>query len=277
MARAAKGLKVLVQSLSEPGDAEVLRGDLALVGLPGVVYAPARGHGLPAVALGHGWLQPAARYAALLRHLASWGVVALAPDTQRGPFGSAGALATDLRTALDVSTGVRLGTGAVSVDRSRLGLIGHGIGGGAAVLAAAADPRVRAVALLAPAETRPSAIDAARSVSAPGLVLIAGKDKVAPAIGHAEPIASAWAGPVSVRTLLKASHLGFVDGRHWTDALVDGRPERATQRLTMALTTAFLLRSLTGTRAYDELLESDLKGAVLVPAPLVATMGPGPL
>jgi len=265
MARTAKGAKQLLEQLSRPGDAEVLRGDLALVGLPGVVYAPARGRGLPAVALGHGWMQPAARYAGLLRHLASWGVVALAPDTQRGPLASAAALAADLRTALDVASGIRLGTGDVSIDRSRLGLVGHGTGGGAAVLAAAADPRVHAVALLAPAETMPSAIDAARSVSAAGLVLVAGKDTVAPPVGHAEPIASAWAGPVAVRALPKASHLGFVAGRHWTDALVDGKPERTTQRMTAALVTAFLLRELTGSRAYDELLESDVKGAVLQP------------
>lgn len=265
MARAAKGVRQLFQTLSRPGEADVLRGDLALVGLPGLVYTPARGHGLAAVALGHGWMQPASRYAGLLRHLASWGIVALAPDTQRGPLASAAALAADLRTALDVSTGVRLGTGEISVDRSRLGLVGHGTGGGAAVLAASTDERVRAVALLAPAETRPSAIDAARSVSVPGLVLVAGKDKVAPPIGHAEPIASAWDGEMSQRTLPRASHLGFLEGRSWTDALVDGSPERTTRRLTMALVTAFLLRELTGARNYDELLVTDVRGAVLQP------------
>jgi dienelactone hydrolase len=266
MARTAKAAERLVHSLSMPGEAEVLRGNLGLVGLPGLVYAPARGRGLPAVALGHGWLQPAARYVSLLRHLASWGMVALAPNTQRGPLASAAALAADLRTALDVSTGVRLGTGDITVDPTRLGLLGHGTGGGAAVVAAAADPRVRAVVLLAPAETRPSAVDAAQSVSAAGLILVGGKDTVAPPAGHAEPIALSWAGEVRVRTLPKATHLGFLDGRSWTDALVDGRPEEpATQRMAMALTTAFLLRELTGTHAYDDLLDSDVKGARLQP------------
>jgi dienelactone hydrolase len=265
MARTAKGAKELLGLLSRPGNAEVLRGDLALVGLPGVVYAPARGRGVPAVALGHGWMQPAIRYAWLMRHLASWGIVALAPDTQRGPLASAAALAADLRTALDVSTGVRLGTGEIVVDAGRLGAVGHGTGGGAAVIAASMDSRIRAVALLAPAETLPSAIDAARSVSAAALVLIAGKDEVAPAAGHAEPIASAWGGKVYVRTLPKASHLGFIEGRHWTDALVAGRPERSTRRLTAALTTAFLLHELTGTKEYDALLESNVRGASVQP------------
>lgn len=257
--------KELVQTLSRRGTATVLRGDLALVGLPGLVFTPASGLGLPAVALAHGWLQPARRHATLLRHLASWGIVALAPDTQRGPLPSTTGMAADLRTALDVATGVRLGTGAISVDPGRLGLIGHGIGGGAAVVAASLDSRVRAVTLLAPAETRPSAIDAARSVSAAGLVLAAGRDLVAPAAGHAEPIASAWAGPVTLRCLPKASHLGFLDGRHWADLLLDGRPERSTRRLMVALTTAFLLRELTGDRSYDELLDSDVRGAVRQP------------
>jgi dienelactone hydrolase len=265
MARTAKGVDRLVQVLSRPGEAQVLRGDLALVGLPGLVYAPASGRELPAVVLGHDWMQPAIRYAGLLRHFASWGVVALAPDTQHGPLAFAAALAADLRTALDVSTGVRFGTGDISVDPTRLGLVGHGLGGGAAVIAASTDNRVRSVVLLAPAETQPSAIDAARSVSAAGLVLAAGKDTVAPPVGHAEPIASAWAGDVRIRDLPKATHLGFLEGHHWTDMLVDGTPERATQRLTMALTTAFLLRELTGRSEYDELLDSDVKGALLQP------------
>lgn len=260
MARRAVSAKELLQELCRPGQAQVLRGDLALVGLPGVVFTPASGRKLAAVAVGHDWMQPAARYAGLLRHLASWGVVALAPDTQRGPLASVLSLSADLRAALDVGTGVRLGSGDVTVDPGRLGLVGHGIGGGAAVLAAAADDRVRAVTLLAPAETHPSAIDAARSVTASGLVLIAGRDTVAPAVGHAWPITAAWAGPVTARILPKASHPGFLSGSHWTDLLIAGRPQRSTQRLALALTTAFVLRELTGSRDYDPLLESGVRG-----------------
>jgi dienelactone hydrolase len=264
----ASAVKELVQTLSRPGTAEVLRGDLALVGLPGVVFTPSSGLELPAVALAHGWMQPVMRHSELLRHLASWGIVAIGPDTQRGPLPSTAALAADLRTALDIAVGVRLGGpgsygGEISVDPYRLGLIGHGTGGGAAVLAAAQDDRVRALVLLAPSETRPSAIEAARSVFAPTLVLIAGKDRVSPAAGHAEPIASALAGKTEVRTLPKASHLGFLQGWHWTDALLDGKPQRRIHQLTLALTTAFLLRELAGKHEYDELLESNVKGAVL--------------
>lgn len=267
MARSGNGVRQLVDLLSRPGPAEVMRGELALVGLPGVVLAPASGRGLPAVAFGHGWMQPAKRYASLFRHLASWGLVVFAPSTQRGPLGSAPALAADLVTALNLATGVRLGTGEISVDADRLALAGHGTGAGAAVLAAASEPRVRSVVLLAPSQTFPPASTAAEAVRCPGLILIAERDHVAPAAGHAEPIALGWGGPVSVRVLRKASHLGFLESRHWTDMLVEGRPERATRRIAFALTTAFLLRHLTGGKKYDALLDQELRAARRWPLP----------
>ncbi|ACU40358.1 dienelactone hydrolase family protein [Actinosynnema pretiosum subsp. pretiosum] len=256
--------KQVLDQLSRPGEHEVLRGDLALVGLPGLVYTPASGLGLPAVAFSHGWLQPATRYRGLLRHLASWGIVAAAPNTQRGPLASARLMSANLTTALDVCTGVRLGEGGISVDPERLAVAGHSMGGGAAVLAAARDPRARAVVTLAAAETKPSALDAAREIGVPGLHLAGGEDRIAPPIGHAQAIAEAWRGPVQVRMLEKASHLGFTEGRHWSELLLDGRGERSAQRLARGLVTAFLLRVLKGERRWDALLEDDVRGAALV-------------
>jgi dienelactone hydrolase len=230
-----------------------------VAGVPGVVFTPRSGLGLPAVAFGHGWLQPTSRYEELLRHLATWGVVAAAPATQRGALTSHHQFATDLRTVLDVCAGVRLGDGEISVDPGKLGLVGHGMGGGCAVLAAATDDRCRAVATLALAETLPSAVAAARGCTMPGLHVAGGKDLLAPAIGHAEPVVRAWAGPVQLRTLPKASHLGFTAGQHWTDLLVGSSPESGTRRISRALVTAFLLRHLTEatsteTTSYDALL-----------------------
>ncbi|HEY7594672.1 MAG TPA: alpha/beta hydrolase, partial [Actinophytocola sp.] len=63
----ANKAKHLAEELSHKGPHRVLRGDLALVGLPGVVYTPTSGLGLPAIAFGHGWLQPPQRYLGLLR------------------------------------------------------------------------------------------------------------------------------------------------------------------------------------------------------------------
>jgi dienelactone hydrolase len=259
-----------IDELSRPGPHAVLRGELGLVGLAGVIYTPAEGLGLPAVAFGHDWMQSPERYLPLLRHLASWGIVAAAPATFRGPVPSHARFSADLRTTLDVCVGVRLGDGAISVDRRRLALAGHGMGGGCAVLAAAdreaAGEPVAAVLTLAASETRPSAIDAAARVSAPGLHIAAGKDLVSPLVGNAEPIAANWGGPVVLRSLPKATHLGFLAGRAWIDSLLAGKPHTGTGRLTRALVTGFLLRTFTGEGQLDELVSGELKRTELLVA-----------
>jgi dienelactone hydrolase len=237
----------------------VSRGELALIGLPGIVCTPRSGLGLPAVVFGHGWLQPSERYHGLLRHLASWGIVAASPDTQRGPLQSHRLYAEDLRTALDVCVGVRLGDGSISVAPDRLGLAGHSTGGGAAILAAVDEPRVRAVATVAVAEVRPTAVAAAAKCRMPGLHVAGGRDLIAPAAGHAEVIAHAWAGPVTLRSVAKATHLGFTEGRHWSQLLLDGKPERTTQRVANALLAAFFLVHLAGVDRYRPLLEEGIK------------------
>jgi dienelactone hydrolase len=254
MARTDPAVRRTAEELSRPGPHAVARGDLSAAGMPGVVFTPRTGFGLPAVAFGHGWLQPTSRYVELLRHLATWGVVAAAPGTQRGALASHSQFATDLRTALDVCTGVRLGDGDISVDPAKLGLVGHGMGGGCAVLAAATEHRCRAVVTLALAETLPSAVAAAGGCTMPGLHVAGEKDQVAPAVGHAGPVARAWAGPVQLRMLPKAGHLGFTEGPHWTDVLIGSGPETTTRRLSRALVTAFLLHHLTGVIEYDALL-----------------------
>lgn len=253
--------KQALTELSRPGPHGVRRGDLALVGLPGTLFTPRGGHGLPAVAFGHGWLQPPQRYLGLFRHLASWGIVVAAPATHRGPLASARLFAADLRTALDVVSGVRLGDGDIGVDAGKLAVGGHGAGGGAAVLAAAEDERIRGVFTVAASETMPSAVDGARLCLMPAVHLAAEEDLVAPPVGHAEAIAQSWGGPVQLRTIAGANHLGFAEGRHWSELLLPGRGEPRTQTVAKAVITAFLLRQLNGDHAYDSLLYSDVKRA----------------
>lgn len=256
--------KALLEELSYPGPHEVLHGNLALVGLPGVVFTPAAGLGLPAVAFGHGWMQPPLRYRGLLRHLASWGIVTAAPATQSGPMPSHRALAADLRSTLELITAVRLGPSGISVDGEKLGLAGHATGGGAAVLAAALPdgaPPVKALATVAPAQTIPPASEAAKRLSFPSLHLAVEGDTVAPPTGHAKAIAQAWAGPVQLRTLEKSSHLAITEGFHWTQLALHGKPHRPTQRLVYALFTAFFLQHLAGEEKFQRLLEADVKRA----------------
>ena len=257
----------LAIALSRPGPNPVLRGDLGVVGIPGVVCTPTHGLGLPAVALGHGWLQGPERYLPLLHHLASWGIVAAAPASQLGLVPSHAKFSADLRATLDVCAEVRLGDGAISVDRRRLALAGHGMGAGCAVLAAAVrtgQDAVAAVVTLAAAETRPSAIAAAPLVSAPSLHLAAGKDQVSPSAAGAAPVAARWGGPGVLRALPKANHLGFLSGRAWVDVLLAGGPQSDTATVTRALVTGFLLHALLGETQVADLLHGKLKGTELL-------------
>ncbi|MEB3368794.1 dienelactone hydrolase family protein [Saccharopolyspora mangrovi] len=266
MARKAKKLpsaKHAFVELSRRGPHDVLHGDLALVGLPGMVCTPREGTSLPAVVFGHGWLQPPRRYLNLMRHLASWGIVVVSPATQHGPLASHRLYAEDMRTALDIAVGVRLGDGKISVDEKKLGAAGHAMGGGCAVLATAEDPRIKAVATLAAAETHPSALEAAAKVTAPALHLAAAEDLLTPPVANAEPISRAWGGPVQLRTIKKATHLGFTEGAHWSQLLLHGKPEYNTQRITKGLLTAFFLRALANDRRGDLLLNENIKGSTI--------------
>ena len=88
--------KKLFGALTRRGPHRVLRGDLAFAGLPGIVYTPESGMNLAGVAFGHDWLAKADRYHGTLEHLASWGIVAAAPDTETGLAPSVLNLAFDL-------------------------------------------------------------------------------------------------------------------------------------------------------------------------------------
>ena len=150
--------KTLFAALTRRGPHRVLRGDLAFAGLPGVVYTPEEGLGLPGIAFGHDWLTGADRYAGTLEHLASWGIVAAAPDTEKSLAPSVLNAAFDLGTTLDIVAGVRLGPGKISVHPGKLGVAGHGFGGSAAVFAAAGMAgRLKAAAAIFPAPSSPPA------------------------------------------------------------------------------------------------------------------------
>ncbi|WP_342801070.1 dienelactone hydrolase family protein [Nocardia sp. No.11] len=241
-------VKSLLSTLSARGPHRVLRGNLGIAGQPGVVYTPESGLSLPAVAFAHGWLTSAENYKSLLEHVASWGFVVAAPDTERGPIPSHLDLGTDLLTTLDIVSRVRLGDGTISVHPDRLALAGHGMGAGAAVIAAA-QRRVAAVAALFPAPTTPAAENIAPDIDTPGLIL-AGATDLDSVNSNARALATAWAGPSLLRTIDGASHNGIIEGRRLFAALGAGRYEHKTEKTTRALLTGYLLSTLLGDKTY---------------------------
>lgn len=243
----------LMSVLSVRGPHRVLRGSLEIAGVRGQVFAPATGRDMPAIAFGHAWLAGSRRYRDLLFHLASWGIVAAAPDAEAGPFPSDEALAADLRSTLDIVSRYPLGTqGALDVDPTRIGLVGHGFGASAAVLAAADEtilgqpaPKVRGVVALFPAPTTPVLLPAAARATAPAMI-VAGSGELDRFDANARALADAYGGPVALRTLPGATARDLTE--RWTLRSLVGAngADGKVHAKVRALCTGFLLYTLAG-------------------------------
>lgn len=244
----------LFAALSRRGPHRILRGDLGFAGIDGLVYTPASGLGLPAVAFGHDWLAGVERYTGTLEHLASWGIVAAAPDTQRGLMPSVLNLAHDLNATLDVLRSVRLGTGDIGVSPQKLGVAGHGFGGAAAVFAAGR-ANIRAAAAVFPSVTQPSTEAAAAGLRVPGLVLATPDDPASLRTNAAE-VAAAWDGAV-LRVVQKAKQSGLVEKRGVAQLAGVPVPTARVQRIIRAHLTGFLLFQLTGDKTYRGFADAD--------------------
>ena len=220
---------------------------------------------LPGVAFGHEWLTGVERYEGTLEHLASWGIVAAAPNTEKGIAPSVLNLAFDLGTTLDIIAGVRLGEGKISVHPGKLGVVGHGFGASTAVFAAAGMPaKPKAVVAAFPTVTKPRAEEAAGTLEVPGLILTDPGDPIT-LRSNAVELARVW-DAATLRAIPKAKAGGLIEGRRL--ARVVGLPgaDRSTQRMVRALMTGYLLHMLTGDKTYRDFADpqADLPKAATV-------------
>lgn len=243
------------------GPHRVASGPLDPSGIPGQVIAPVSGRDLPVVAFGHGWLQPVTRYTKLMRHLASWGFIVVAPATERGPVPSHSGLGADLSRALRAVVTGRVAGGVITGSAAKLGVLGHSVGGGAAVLAAASDSAIKAVVTVTPVATN-TARAAAGRIHVPALHLVGQVDAMSDHAGA--DFARSWGGPVQLREVKGAKHLGLSEGRHWTTAIVGDGAEKRIHQITATLATAFLLRHLTGQDQLADELDGALSGTGII-------------
>ncbi|MDT5335987.1 MAG: hypothetical protein QOD90_1492 [Mycobacterium sp.] len=259
--------KKLFAALTRRGPHRVLRGDLAFAGLPGIVYTPESGMNLPGVAFGHDWLATAERYAGTLEHLASWGIVAAAPNTETSFAPSVLNFAFDLGTTLDIVAGVRLGPGKISVHPTKLGVVGHGFGGSAAVFAAAGmGDKLKAAVAMFPTVSKPAAEQPASALRVPGLILADPGDPMS-LRSNAVELARAWK-PATLRDVKKVTAGGLVEGRRLARVLKLPGADRGTQKIVRALLTGYLLHQLTGDKTYRDFSDPEValpKAEVLDP------------
>jgi dienelactone hydrolase len=214
--------------------------------------APVAAGAHPGLAFGHGFFQDISKYESLLRHYASWGFITVTPKSQGGLFPSHSDFADDLNASLTWLTAQNATAGsrfAGTVDTARLGLSGHSMGGGAALLAASRSTSVKSVSTLAAAETNPSAVTASGTLGIPAQYVGGSQDGIAGVADNQQKMYDAKSAPTQLRVITGGFHCGFVDS--WGIGCDSGSITRAAQqKLTQGVTTAYLLYTLGGDTSY---------------------------
>jgi len=136
------------------------------------VYSPAdrMGAPFPIVILGHGFARTNDNVAGHAAHLASWGMVVLAPDFPSRFAPDHVLNGQIMRDLLTFARGGPAPIGAI-VDPLRSAYVGHSAGGLAAFLAASRDLTVTALVGLDPVDTSAIGVTAAPTIAATTLVL----------------------------------------------------------------------------------------------------------
>lgn len=212
--------------------------------------APFDASGAPyaAVSFGHGFLQAVTQYQSTCAHLATWGFLVIASESEGGLFPSHSGFASDMSRCLTYLEQQNNEPGSdlhQAVDVSAFGMSGHSMGGGCSVLAAATDPRVRALANLAAAETNPSAVAAAANLRCAVSYISGSMDTITPVATNGQLMYNATLSPRQLPLIVGGFHCGFTDaGFPFCDT---GGISRGQQlAITRRLLTEFFLTHLCG-------------------------------
>lgn len=188
----------------------------------------AGGGALPAIAFGHGFVQPVFQYQSTLEHLASWGYLVVATESQVTLSPNKPQYAQDLSDAftfLEVANSTPTTELFGRVDTEAFGVSGHSLGAGISIVTAAWDPRVKAVANLAAASTNapppfppglpptsdPSAIDLVADVRVPIALISGSDDTIVPVETNGQLMYDNANAPKLLPNLQGGYHVGFVD------------------------------------------------------------------
>ncbi len=191
--------------------------------IPCSIYYPALAAGadqalaagsFSSLVIGHGFVMTVNAYAYLGQHYAAKGYIVLLPTTEGGFAPDHASFGQDL--AFLPSALQALGTDPTSpffdhVDPSSV-LMGHSMGGGAALLGASNTTNIQALVVLAPAETTPSAITACGSITVPTLIFGASEDCITPIATNSQPMFDTTAASCKAFVeILGGGHCYFAD------------------------------------------------------------------
>jgi pimeloyl-ACP methyl ester carboxylesterase len=145
----------------------------------------------PVIVFGHGFSMQVGAYPNWREEFVPDGYIMVFPTTEGSPFTpNHGEFGLDLRFLVTrmQAEGQDNSSPFNQHISERAGMMGHSMGGGATFIGASSFAGVNCVVGLAPAETTPSAVTAAESVTAPTMVLSGTSDGVTPPANHHIPI-----------------------------------------------------------------------------------------
>ncbi|WP_290838321.1 T9SS type A sorting domain-containing protein [Flavobacterium sp.] len=192
--------------------------------IPVEIYYPATtaGNNVPVatdaqfatIAFGHGFVMGWDAYENIWQTLVPNGFVMVFPKTEGGIAPSHAEFGKDL--AFCIARMQSLNQDASSIFFNRLSstsaLMGHSMGGGAAFIGMQQNTSITALAVLAPAETNPSAITAAATLNVPALVIAGSNDCVTPPSTNQLPMYTSLAsGCKTYVNITGASHCQMSD------------------------------------------------------------------
>jgi len=157
--------------------------------IPTEIYYPSNNSGedvsvasgmFPVLSFGHGYLMPVDTYENFRDFFVPKGYIMVFPDTETGILPNALDLGLDMSFLINSMAEENLDPGSIfyGAIAPESALLGHSMGGGASMLAAANERSITAVANFAASNTTPSAIDAASEITIPALLFSGSEDCV---------------------------------------------------------------------------------------------------
>ncbi|CAG1009466.1 hypothetical protein MYXO_03871 [Myxococcaceae bacterium] len=167
----------------------------ATVAGSGAPFATPPEGGFPTVVFGHGFQMVVTAYENIWTALVPEGYVVALPTTGGELFPNHGDFGADLAFVVEKLRAESSNPASFLHQKlsGKAAVMGHSMGGGASFIAADVNATVDGIAVLAPAETNPSAIGAAAGITVPTLVFSGTKDCVASASQHQLPMYDASA------------------------------------------------------------------------------------
>ena len=215
----------------------------------------------PFVVFGHGFVMDYTAYQNITDVLVQEGYILIYVETEGGFAPVHNEFGLDLAYVADhfYNENTSSSWGFESHVMDRCAIMGHSMGGGATWLAASTSTSVDCIAGLAPAETNPSAIAAASSVSVPAIVLSGSGDAVtAPTDNHTPIFESTASACKYFVNIIDGSHCGYANSGSLCDfgeLLFMGLSREEQQQITHELLLAWFDVYLRDNAASNEVLQ----------------------